>query len=52
MPVHYDDYSVFRSPLDDFLAEARRLGLQERLVHCPRGQHAQVSSQAERPTVG
>ncbi|MEU6275675.1 MBL fold metallo-hydrolase [Streptomyces populi] len=43
LPVHYDDYDVFRSPLDDFLAEAERLGLRERLVHCGRGQHASVA---------
>jgi L-ascorbate metabolism protein UlaG (beta-lactamase superfamily) len=24
VPIHYDDYSVFRSPLGDFLEEARR----------------------------
>jgi L-ascorbate metabolism protein UlaG (beta-lactamase superfamily) len=27
VPVHYDDYPVFRSPLADFLATARRRGL-------------------------
>ncbi|MDT0613256.1 MBL fold metallo-hydrolase [Streptomyces lancefieldiae] len=42
LPVHYDDYSVFRSPLEDFLAEAGRQGLRERIVHCARGQHARV----------
>ncbi|MCZ9337209.1 MBL fold metallo-hydrolase, partial [Streptomyces sp. TRM76130] len=42
LPVHYDDYSVFRSPLADFLAEADRLGLRERIVHCARGQRVRV----------
>ncbi|MFI2645441.1 MBL fold metallo-hydrolase [Streptomyces sp. NPDC018610] len=51
MPVHYDDYPVFRSPLGDFLTEARRLGLAERLVHCPRGQHARLLPHADRATV-
>ncbi|MFF4492066.1 MBL fold metallo-hydrolase [Streptomyces sp. NPDC001544] len=50
LPVHYDDYSRFRSPLGDFLAEARELGLGERLVHCPRGQHTRVP-RGERPAV-
>lgn len=50
LPVHYDDYSRFRSPLGDFLAEARELGLGERLVHCPRGQHTRVL-RGERPAV-
>ncbi|MGZ0232622.1 MBL fold metallo-hydrolase [Streptomyces sp. CPS1] len=51
LPVHYDDYTVFRSPLDAFLTEARALGLQERLVHCRLGQHARVVAAEERPTV-
>lgn len=28
VPVHYDDYGVFRSPLQDFLDEVQRRGLQ------------------------
>ncbi|MEV5548618.1 MBL fold metallo-hydrolase [Streptomyces sp. NPDC052309] len=51
LPVHYDDYSVFRSPLDDFLTEVDRLGLRERLVSCARGQHARVVPLGERPGV-
>ncbi|MFH8342562.1 MBL fold metallo-hydrolase [Streptomyces sp. AM6-12] len=51
LPVHYDDYTVFRSPVEDFLAEARGLGLGERLVPCGRGQHARVVAGGERPTV-
>ncbi|WP_069813891.1 MBL fold metallo-hydrolase [Streptomyces sp. TP-A0874] len=42
LPVHYDDYSVFRSPLADFLTEADRLGLGERVIHCTRGQHTRL----------
>lgn len=42
LPVHYDDYSVFRSPLEDFLREAERRGFGSRLVHCPRGQEVVV----------
>ncbi|SCK32159.1 L-ascorbate metabolism protein UlaG, beta-lactamase superfamily [Streptomyces sp. WMMB 714] len=37
LPVHYDDYTVMRSPLSDFVAEAGRRGFGDRLVHCPRG---------------
>ncbi|MFJ9197724.1 MBL fold metallo-hydrolase [Streptomyces flaveolus] len=40
LPVHYDDYTVFRSPLDAFLAEADRRGLADRIVHCRHGQQA------------
>jgi L-ascorbate metabolism protein UlaG (beta-lactamase superfamily) len=49
LPIHYDDYDVFRSPLDDFLAEAGRLGLRERLVHCGRGQHVSVAPTGSPP---
>ncbi|MEW2412849.1 MBL fold metallo-hydrolase [Streptomyces sp. NPDC046866] len=37
MPVHYDEYTVMKSPLSAFLDAARRQGLADRLVHCPRG---------------
>ncbi|MEW2264892.1 MBL fold metallo-hydrolase [Streptomyces sp. NPDC047853] len=40
LPVHYGDYTVFRSPIDDFLAEADRAGLADRVVHCRHGQSA------------
>ncbi|KAA0094759.1 MBL fold metallo-hydrolase [Mycolicibacterium sp. P1-18] len=37
IPVHYDDYGVFASPLADFTTEMTRRGLEERLVHLERG---------------
>ncbi|MFG3118045.1 MBL fold metallo-hydrolase [Streptomyces sp. NPDC048197] len=37
LPVHYDDYTVFSSPLEDFLAEAGKRGLTDRIVRCERG---------------
>lgn len=42
LPVHYDDYTVMKSPLGDFFAEAEKRGLAERLVHCPRGRSVTV----------
>jgi L-ascorbate metabolism protein UlaG (beta-lactamase superfamily) len=36
-PVHYDDYTVFRSPLSDFVAEAEREGWADRLDLVARG---------------
>ncbi|MET9881272.1 MBL fold metallo-hydrolase [Actinacidiphila glaucinigra] len=46
MPIHYDDYTVMKSPLAAFLAEADKRGLSERIVHCHRGQKAII------PTAG
>lgn len=37
VPVHYDDYRVFRSPLGDFLAAAERAGLRHAVQVVDRG---------------
>jgi L-ascorbate metabolism protein UlaG (beta-lactamase superfamily) len=37
IPVHYDDYGVFASPLADFTTEMTRRGLGDRVVHLERG---------------
>lgn len=37
MPIHYDDYTVCRSPLSDFEAETRRRGLAGRVHAVERG---------------
>lgn len=42
LPVHYGDYTVMRSPLAAFLAEADRAGLGDRVVHCGHGQSARI----------
>ncbi|MFI8218714.1 MBL fold metallo-hydrolase [Streptomyces sp. NPDC085932] len=44
LPVHYGDYTVMRSPLSAFLAEADRLGLGDRTVHCPHGEHTRITA--------
>ncbi|MEV0694887.1 MBL fold metallo-hydrolase [Streptomyces sp. NPDC050388] len=46
LPVHYDDYTVFRSPLEDFLAEAGRRGHDARLVRCAPGERVTVGAGA------
>jgi L-ascorbate metabolism protein UlaG (beta-lactamase superfamily) len=38
IPVHHDDYGVFRSPLSDFLERARRVGLADRVRPVERGE--------------
>ncbi|OMC31835.1 MBL fold metallo-hydrolase [Mycobacterium sp. GA-1841] len=37
IPVHFDDYSVFASSLNDFRAEMARRGLGERVIELDRG---------------
>ena len=38
MPVHFDDYDLFTSPLEDFLARMQEEGLGDRLVKIGRGE--------------
>jgi len=38
VPVHFDDYGVFKSPRSDFRAEMRRRGLLDRVTWVERGQ--------------
>jgi L-ascorbate metabolism protein UlaG (beta-lactamase superfamily) len=42
LPVHYDDYTVMKSPLAAFLDEAERRGFGSRVLHCPRGSRVVV----------
>jgi L-ascorbate metabolism protein UlaG (beta-lactamase superfamily) len=37
VPIHYDDYEVFKSPLADFRAEVERRGLAECVTYVERG---------------
>ena len=37
VPVHFDDYTVFASPLSDFKAQMNRRGLGDRIVELERG---------------
>lgn len=52
LPVHYDDYTVFTSPLGDFADAMQARGLGERLVHCPPGARVTVTASAQVSTVG
>ena len=42
VPVHHEDYDVFTSGLDEFLEEAARAGLSERVVVVGRGERVLV----------
>lgn len=37
IPIHFDDYGVFASPLADFTREMQRRGLAERIIEVQRG---------------
>lgn len=41
VPIHYDDYNVFLSPLDDFKQEVDNAGLEDRVVYLDRGEEYQ-----------
>jgi L-ascorbate metabolism protein UlaG (beta-lactamase superfamily) len=45
VPIHYDDYGVFRSPLSDFEAEVERRGLSQIVDVVQRGERRQLISQ-------
>ena len=49
IPVHYDDYGVFRSPLSAFEHEARAAGLADGLVRVKRGETAELGEGRKRP---
>lgn len=42
IPVHFDDYGVFASPLSDFVDALRRSGMTDRLINLERGQSCVV----------
>jgi L-ascorbate metabolism protein UlaG (beta-lactamase superfamily) len=47
LPIHYDDYEVFKSPLSDFLAAASKAGLRDKVRVLPRGQTWRFAVPAE-----
>ena len=48
MPIHYDDYTVFRSPLADFKRLTDRAGLPTSLRYLDRGETYRLNLDAER----
>jgi len=38
VPIHYDDYDVFKSPLEDFVAEVRAANLEDGVRYLERGE--------------
>jgi L-ascorbate metabolism protein UlaG (beta-lactamase superfamily) len=49
LPVHYDDYTVFKSPLSDFLDRAGRASIPTRIVTLERGDTYRFDLPGARP---
>ena len=48
IPIHYDDYTVFKSPLDDFRRAVHEAGLDERIHYLIRGESFEIVVPADR----
>ncbi len=44
IPIHYDDYPVFKSPLVDFQAAVQRAGWQDKVAYLARGESYRFSA--------
>ena len=49
VPIHYDDYTVFKSPLDDFRRAAEAADLDTEIVYVDRGETVVVDPARRRP---
>ena len=38
IPIHYNDYDVFKSPLSDFEDEIERAGLRDKIIYLKHGE--------------
>ena len=52
IPIHYDDYGVFKSPLSDFLTEMHRRGLPGEILTVHRGQTVPLPARSESAAAG
>ncbi|HEY0458429.1 MAG TPA: MBL fold metallo-hydrolase [Pyrinomonadaceae bacterium] len=48
IPIHYNDYDVFKSPLEDFKAEAEKAGLTEKIVYLSHGESYNFQARANK----
>jgi L-ascorbate metabolism protein UlaG (beta-lactamase superfamily) len=51
VPIHYDDYDVFKSPLDDFRREARLADLESRVRYVARGETVPLPAPTRKPGI-
>ncbi|WP_049577502.1 MBL fold metallo-hydrolase [Nonomuraea sp. SBT364] len=52
VPVHFDDYTVFKSPLSDFRDHVEQAGLADRVAYVRRGQTLELSGRRARQRPG
>ncbi len=38
IPIHYNDYDVFKSPIEDFEKQVREAGLQDKVTYLKHGE--------------
>ncbi|HEY8559332.1 MAG TPA: MBL fold metallo-hydrolase [Pyrinomonadaceae bacterium] len=48
IPIHYNDYDVFKSPLEDFKRAAEAAGLREKMVYLAHGETYDFNAPAKR----
>lgn len=39
IPIHYNDYTVFKSPLEDFISAVKAAGLEEKVRYLSHGEN-------------
>jgi L-ascorbate metabolism protein UlaG (beta-lactamase superfamily) len=48
IPIHYNDYDVFKSPLEDFKRAVEEAGLSEKIIYLSHGETYTVEVPASR----
>mgnify|MGYP002780971425 CR=1 FL=1 len=48
IPIHYNDYDVFKSPLEDFQKAAKAAGLEEKMVYLAHGETYEFTARNQR----
>jgi L-ascorbate metabolism protein UlaG (beta-lactamase superfamily) len=51
IPIHYNDYDVFRSPLDDFRREVERAGLEDKVAYLAHGDVYEFRARSKSATI-
>lgn len=52
IPIHYNDYDVFKSPLEDFKVAAEKAGLADRIIYLSHGQTYEFTAGESRASTG